>query len=526
LVPPVVAGQLYIGGPGVAQGYLDRPDLTEERFVEFRLPRAEASERLYATGDLGRWRTDGVLEFLGRSDQQVKLSGFGIELAEVEAALRSHPGIEDAAVVVSSGETAPSGHRHLVGYYVLGESPSTPTSIAELRRHLARNLPVHMLPAKLIELKALPRQPNGKLDRQALADLAPDQSQASRASNESPSSRYEIQLMRIWLELLDDPSIDRQSNFFEHGGHSLLIPGLIERVHQDFAVELPLGAIFEAPTVAELAAVIERDEGQSSWRSLVSIRQGGTRPPVYVVHGLAGEISYFYNLARYLPRDRTVYGIQAPAEPYDEMVPMAEAYLQEILQAQPEGPYLLVGYCLGGCIAYEMARQLLERGERVGLLALINSVPPRHLLDESAPLATILARRLKRFTAKGPRQMLASLTSADAVKRHLKSGVRGDKESADETLDDLLERMHPAYQEATVRHYRALRDYHPKPYPGDAWLFSGSDLYLGADYAWRQIVEGRLDVESIGGHHQYVLKEPNVQGAAEKLCRILEDLDD
>jgi amino acid adenylation domain-containing protein len=525
-VPPLVVGQLYIGGPSVAQGYLDRPDLTEQRFVELRLPRIETSERLYATGDLGRWRANGVLEFLGRRDQQVKLSGFRIELAEVEAALRSHPGVEEATVLVSSVEPATSGHRHLVGYYVLEGAQSTPTSTADLRRHLARNLPVHMLPARLVELKTLPRQPNGKLDRQALAELTPEQSQPSTAGSESPSNRYEIQLMRIWLELLDDPSIDRQSNFFEHGGHSLLIPALIERVHQDFAVELPLGAIFEAPTIAELAAVIERDEGQSSWRSLVSIRRGGARPPIFVIHGLAGEISYFYNLARYLPRDRPIYGIQAPAEPYDEMVPMAEAYLQEILQARPEGPYLLVGYCLGGCIAYEMARQLLERGEQVSLLALINSVPPRHLLDESAPLATILARRLKRFTAKGPRQMLASLTSADAVKRHLKSGVRGDKESTEETLDDLLERMHPAYQEATVRHYRALRDYQPKPYPGDAWLFRGSDLYLGADFAWRQIIQGRLDVESIDGHHQYVLKEPNVQGAAEKLCRILEGLDD
>ena len=521
-VPPLVQGELAIGGMGVARGYLGRTDLTRERFVDVNLAGPDETHRLYLTGDIGRWRTDGNLEFLGRRDEQIKLSGFRIELGEIEAALCAHPGVEDAAAVLIPGTDASATPR-LAAYYVPEASQPEPMSVATLRGFLHDRLPRFMVPTSLTPVDDLPRQPNGKLDREALASLEiPAQ---GVESSDAPTSRFEVQLTRIWLELLDDPSIDRQSNFFEHGGHSLLIPGLIERVRQDFGVELPLGAIFESPTVAELAAVIEADDGRSSWQSLVAIRSGGARTPLYVIHGLAGEISYFYNLARYLPRDRPVFGLQAPAEPFDEMVPMARDYLEEIRRAQPHGPYLLVGYCLGGCIAYEMACQLEEAGEEVGLLTLINSVPPSHLLGESAPLATILARRLKRFTSKGPRQMLASLTSVKGVKQHLRSGVRGDKETTDETLDDLLERMHPAYQEATVCHYRALRDYYPRPYAGDAWLFRGSDLYVGADYAWRQIIQGRLEVESITGHHQYVLKEPNVQGAAEKLSRILEALD-
>jgi amino acid adenylation domain-containing protein len=522
LVPPRIPGEIAIGGSSVAQGYLERPDLTGERFIDLEVPGASTPTRVYKTGDLGRWRPDGVLDFLGRRDEQVKLSGFRIELAEIETALQAHPAIGEAAAVMVAG-SEPSEPGRLAAYYVPIESDSESIPVASIRSFLADKLPRHLIPTTLSQVGALPRLPNGKLDRQTLVERPSEG--CSLSSTEVVPNRFEIQLMRIWLELLDDPSIDRQSNFFEHGGHSLLIPGLIERVRQDFDVELPLGAIFEAPTVAELAAVIETDEGRDSWRSLVKIRSGGSRAPLYVIHGLAGEISYFYNLARYLPRDRRVYGVQAPATPFDEMVPMATAYLEEIRLAQPHGPYLLVGYCLGGCIAYEMARQLLEAGEQVATLVLINSVPPSHLLGESAPLATILARRLKRFASKGPRQMLASITSTEAVRRHLKSGVRGDKETTDETLEELLERMHPAYQEATMSHYRALRDYYPQPYPGDAWLFRGSDLYLGADYAWRQIVQGQLEVESITGHHQYVLKEPNVQGAAEKLTQILASLD-
>ncbi len=352
-VPPMVVGQIHIAGLGVAAGYLNRNDLTRERFLALDLPGAEEPTRVYATGDLGRWRSDGSIEFLGRDDDQVKISGFRIELSEIEAALGSHPAIEEAAVSLVSAprrSTAPEPDQEvsasrIVGFYRPRKVKPSPVSSTELRQYLAEKLPVFMLPTSLIELSELPRQPNGKLDRGALVESA--QAAVEEVSSEPPANAVEAQLMRLWLELIDVPSIDRQSNFFELGGHSLLIPSLIERVRQDFAVELPLGVIFEAPTISELAQVVEAGSPRHSWKSLVSIRSGGDRRPLYLVHGLAGEISYFYNLVRYLEPDRPVYGLQAPAEPFDQMEPMATHYLQEIRREQPEGPYLLGGYCLG-----------------------------------------------------------------------------------------------------------------------------------------------------------------------------------
>jgi thioesterase domain-containing protein len=529
-VPPLVVGQIYIAGLGVAAGYLNRDELTRERFVELDLPGTEQPTRAYATGDLGRWRSDGSIEFLGRDDDQVKVSGFRIELAEIEAALRSQPAVEEAAVSMVSWSPKSPGtdsehalsEKRIVGFYRIRETTQSPISSSELRQYLAEKLPVFMLPTSLVELSELPRQPNGKLDRIALAERA--QTAVAAAPTEPPANAVEAQLMRIWLELIEVPRIDRHSNFFEIGGHSLLIPSLIERVHQDFDVELPLGVIFEAPTIAELARVVEAGDPRDSWKSLVSIRSGGDRRPLYLVHGLAGEISYFYNLVRYLEPDRPVYGLQAPAAPFDQMEPMASHYLQEIRQVQPEGPYLLGGYCLGGCVAYEMARQLVEAREEVQVLALFNSVPPRHIIGDSAPLATILARRLKRFASKGPKSALASLANLKKIKGHFDGGLRDDRQGAEVTLDDLISGIHAAYRGPASCHYRALRDYRPEKYPGNAWLFRGPDLYLGADFGWKMLIKGELEIEAIEGHHETVLKEPNVRGAAEKLAAVLEGL--
>ena len=529
-VPPLVVGQIYIAGRGVAAGYLHRDELTRERFVALELPGSEKPTRAYATGDLGRWRSDGSIEFLGRNDDQVKVSGFRIELAEIEAALRSHPAVEETAVSMvtyprpsaASDSEQDASENRIVGFYRIRETTQSPVSSSELRQYLAEKLPVFMLPTSLIELSELPRQPNGKLDRIALAERA--RTAVAKVSPEPPANAVEAQLMRLWLELIEVASIDRHSNFFELGGHSLLIPSLIERVHQDFDVELPLGVIFEAPTIAELARVVEAGNPRDSWKSLVSIRSGGDRQPLYLVHGLAGEISYFYNLVRYLEPNRPVYGLQAPAAPFDQMEPMASHYLQEIRQVQPEGPYLLGGYCLGGCVAYEMARQLVEAGDEVQVLALFNSVPPRHIIGDSAPLTTILARRLKRFASKGPKDALASLTNLKKIKGHFERGLGDDRQAAEVTLDDLITGMHAAYRAPASCHYRALRDYRPKKYPGDAWLFRGPDLYLGADFGWKTLIEGELEIEAIEGHHETVLKEPNVRGAAEKLSAVLDVL--
>ncbi|RKI05722.1 amino acid adenylation domain-containing protein, partial [Corallococcus praedator] len=247
-VPPGIPGELFIGGEGLARGYLSRPDLTAERFVPHPFS-ATQGERLYRTGDLARWRPDGVVEFLGRVDHQVKVRGFRIELAEVEAALRAHAAVREAVAVVR--EDVP-GDKRLVAYVALHQDVEP----AVLRAFLAQRLPEYMLPSLLVPLAALPLTPNGKVDRKALP--APEVSQPAASTYVAPETPTEIALATLWSEVLRIPAVGRHDNFFELGGHSLLATQVVSRIRSTLGVELPLGDLFSAPTVATLAEKLGR----------------------------------------------------------------------------------------------------------------------------------------------------------------------------------------------------------------------------------------------------------------------------
>jgi thioesterase domain-containing protein/acyl carrier protein len=230
-----------------------------------------------------------------------------------------------------------------------------------------------MVPSRLIPIDALPLLPNGKIDRQSLIDRAVA---AGGSTTAAATNAVEAQLMRIWDDLIDFPEIGRDDNFFELGGHSLLVPRLTDRVQRDFGVSLPIAAVFQAPTIRQLAEVIRQQGPNQVIRCVVAIRESGDRPPLFMIHGLGGEIGYFYNLAEYLDPQQPVYGVQAPPEPFDRIEPMAAHYVKEIRSRYPRGPYFLAGYCVGGCVAYEMAQQLVASGDSVPFLALLDSVMP------------------------------------------------------------------------------------------------------------------------------------------------------
>jgi hypothetical protein len=240
-VPIGVVGELYVGGVGVARGYLDRPALTAERFVPDPLS-GEPGARLYRTGDLARWRPDGTIEFLGRTDFQVKVRGFRIEPGEIEARLAEHPGVREA--VVMAREDVP-GDVRLVAY-VVGDADAE-----SLRAHLSTALPEYMVPAAYVRLEALPLTPNGKLDRKALP--APEGDAYASREYEAPEGKIEVALAEIWTELLRVERVGRRDHFFELGGHSLLALQVVSRVRQVMEVELALVAVFEKPVLAALA---------------------------------------------------------------------------------------------------------------------------------------------------------------------------------------------------------------------------------------------------------------------------------
>ncbi len=382
-LPLGIPGELYIGSDlALARGYLNRPELTAEKFVELNLSDRLTfrNRRFYRSGDLVRWLPDGSLEFLGRIDHQVKVRGFRIELGEIETALREHTAVRDALVLAR--EDAP-GDKRLVAY-LLSANGSAP-SVSTLRSFLQETLPDYMVPNAFVPLDAFPISPNGKVDRRALP--APSQDAASRETvYVAPRSRVEAQLVAIWQKILQVPQIGVHDNFFTLGGHSLLATQVFARIDRQIMKGLPITLLFQYPTVAQLAEVIEKQRPSEAWSALVPIKIGGNRPPFYMVHGGAGHVFNYQKLADNLADDQPLYGVQPPdwtgyrVDP-PKVEELAQQYVDEICQFQPEGPYYLGGFCFGGMVVYEMARLLQEAGKEVALLALIE---PSALADRSA----------------------------------------------------------------------------------------------------------------------------------------------
>jgi amino acid adenylation domain-containing protein len=382
-VPPGVPGELHIAGPGLARGYLNRPGLTAERFVAD--PFGPTGGRMYRTGDRVRARRDGELEFVGRTDGQVKLRGHRVELGEVEAALSSAPGVARAVAVVR--EDIPGDHR-LVAYAVPG-GPEEPAPAA-VRAHASTVLPEYMVPSAVVVLGALPLTPNGKVDRAALPAPA-----GTGTAGRPPRTPREGLLCRLFGEVLGVSGPCADDDFFALGGHSLLAVGLVGRIRADLGVRLGIRDLFRAPTPAALAALIEEraadehgdhgehgdhDERAGALDVLLPLRATGERPPLFCVHPAAG-ISWVYSgLLRALGPDRPVHGLQARG--LDGRSPlatgieeMAADYLAAIRAVQPHGPYHLLGWSFGGNVAHAMAVRLRAQGERVALLALMDSYP-------------------------------------------------------------------------------------------------------------------------------------------------------
>lgn len=331
------------------------------------------------------------------------------------------------------------------------------------------------------------------------------------------------QLMRIWNDLIDVQEYGVDDNFFELGGHSLLVPQLLVRIRQDFGAELPLGAVLQAPTIRELAAVIEADNeaeaADRSWPSLVAIREGGSERPLFIVHGLGGEVGWFYNLANYLDPELPLYGLQAPREPFSQLEAMAGHYLEAVRSLQPRGPYRLGGYCVGGGVAYDMACQLEAAGEEVEVLVLVDSVPQAYA-GQSASASRGLAGRVMNLVRKPPREILASVR--DELGRVLRRAGRR-RASGPVELDDVLDMrtLPEVYHDASRKHFRAMRDYQPGCFGGTVRLFRTADERFGDDFGWGSLVAGDLVVERVPGRHVDVLKEPHVRVVGRRLSAAL-----
>ena len=487
-------GEIYIGGDGVALGYLNRPELTQEKFV-FDPFSKDTHARMYRTGDLGRYREDGEIEFLGRQDNQVKIRGFRVEPGEIEEVLARHNDVREAAVIAQ--ESGP-GQKRLLGYVVL--SRQRKDSADELRAYLKERLPEYMVPATIAVLEAMPLTPNGKIDRRALTELA-GENQSSHAELGDDGS-LSAKIAAIWREVLERP-VGLTDNFFELGGHSLLAAKMMHQVGQIVGRPLPLAMLLQAPTIEQLSAALQGNGLARFWSSIVAIQPEGKNPPFFCIHGVGGNVVGFRDLGRRMGPTHPFYGLQARgldgSQPCLRSVEeMAAQYLQDIRSVQPEGPYFLGGYSFGGLVAYEMARRLTSQGEQVAFLALFDT-SPGHVKPQTSSL-------LKSFARPTPKFLFSDLP------RGIYKGIRRRWRG--------LQVPH-SLKKVFFANTRAAEEYELQPYEGKITLFRATEKSLRAAKnpyaAWRELALGGLEFEDIPGDHFGVLLEPRVAFLAERL---------
>jgi amino acid adenylation domain-containing protein len=523
-VPVGVAGEAYLGGVGVTRGYGGRPGLTADRFVPDPFG-VEAGSRLYRTGDRVRWRRDGTLEFLGRVDHQVKLRGFRIEPGEVEAVLREHAAVREAAVLLrGAGEEA-----RLVAYV----APAAGEVEALLER-LRERLPAYMVPSAVVELERLPLTPNGKLDRGALP--APEGDRGGVAGEYAPPrDPTELVLTRIWEVTLGVRPVGVRDNFFDLGGTSLLAVRLLARVREQLNAEIPLAALVVGGTIEESArAVLEVRRSAPRRSPLVALRSATTYPALYCVHPAGGLAGAYTELARHLPADQPVFGIQDLAAPYDEdhafppLPAIAAGYVSALRERSSGRPLALLGWSFGGIIAFEVARQLREAGEDVSLLALLDCGAPL-AARRSAPRsdAEILAGWARVWARDAGKDLHVPLAPLDGMQMdeqvgYLVDGLAHDGILPPETTEWQLRRQ------LKLRRARnnILRAYLPEPYDGRVMVFPAElrdrrrgvrddDLALG----WGSLCTGPLTAHPIAGaRHSTMMDRP----AAKAIAALLE----
>jgi amino acid adenylation domain-containing protein len=467
-------GQIAIQSRYLSPGYWRQPETTAAVFLP---DPTGGDERIYLTGDLGRLRPDGCLEHLGRQDEMIKIRGQRVEPATVETALLTLPGVTDAVVVARAG---PVGDTRLVAY-IVAEQGGAPEPAA-LRLALLERLPEHMVPAAYVTVNRLPLLPFGKVNRRALPAPEWGRSQLG-VPFKAPQNGLERKLVQIWEACLGVRPVGVQDNFFELGGHSLLVARVCAEIEGAIGKTVPPVAIFQAPTVAQLADAL-RQEGM--WKAVSALipLQAGDGLAFFCVPGNLGNVySDLSDLARHMGPGQAFYGLQDSVHQPKRIEEMAAAYLEEIRAVQPEGPYLLGGICSGGVVAYEMAQQLQAHEQSVALLAMVESP----YLGQPGPLsylgcAAFVVNRLKRRTAS--------------------SGSKDGNRSLNEWRAFLRLKF------KLVANDWALRRYNPAVYPGCIHLFlTEPSLRDGGTrfHYWRELARGGTQVHQIPGTHDSIV---------------------
>ena len=551
-VPIGVPGELHIGGAGLARGYLNRPTLTAEKFIPHPFSDIP-SARLYKTGDLAYYRPDGDIEYLGRLDHQVKIRGFRIELGEIEAVLSQHPEVAQCVVIPREDEP---GDKRLVAYVIPADREAPKSN--EFRAFLKQSLPEYMIPAAFMQLESFPLTPNGKINRRVLPK--PERADISSTTTYlAPRSQQEEALAQIWRHVLKLEQVGVNDNFFDLGGHSLLALRLFTEIEKAFGQNLPLATLFQAPTIKELAALLDLSSEAPSMPTdcaLIPLQPKGVKPPLFMAPPAGATVVNLGKLVRLLKSDQPAYGLEplgmdGKQFPQTGLKEMATYYVQEIQKLQPQGPYFLVGRCFGGIVVFEMAQQLLAQGQKVALLALLDTGrPPDYSTGVASNSEVLIAPETRKYLG----YYLSRIASGHYLHRitdrlqkgklnvaHIQEKFAGffkakvsavflsileRAEGGDAKMLFLQKHLFAQFPQlyTLAAHRKARKDYLAKVYPDRIIFFENSQPKGNVKKRWAELTAGGLERHIVPGDHRTMLRNPEyAKVVAEKLNTCLDE---
>lgn len=529
-MPQGEEGEICIGGYGVASGYLNRDELTREKFIPD--PFGNKNNKLYKTGDLGRILDNGEVLCIGRVDHQVKIRGHRIELVEIEAAVAKLQGIKQVVVVPNEDNLL---GRRLIAYVVPEQADNT-TEIVNLpddiikrwREELALALPPYMIPEEFIGLMRFPMTTNAKVDRKAL----PKPANAPRLDirNMRAMTAGEQLVANIWKDVLGIGDIGPEDDFFQIGGHSLLAVKVMVAIEKKTGKRLTITTLFNNPTVEKLAKSLADDDAVKGWNTLVPLKTTGNKSPLFMVHGAELNLLLFKPIVEHIGDDQPVYGFQGIGISHPTEVPatiegIAKSYVAEMVAFFPQGPYVMTGYSMGGFIAIEMAKQLIEMGKQVAFVGLMDSYAGDRITYASKAdyyLAKFIRqfRKLGYYTKAFIEYPLGALDyQIFAAKSRLKKLIKNKDEALSDIPKDIL---FTDYEAELYRKYvKALHSYQLKPVNFPITLFRVKKrLYYvdnSMDLGWKKFATGGLTVRPVPGDHRTFMLPPNNKSFAATL---------
>ncbi|MBT3488025.1 MAG: AMP-binding protein, partial [Desulfobacula sp.] len=518
-----------IGGDCLANGYLNRPELTDKSFIR-NFFSTEFKARLYKTGDLARYLPDGNIEFLGRIDHQVKIRGFRIELGEIESVLSKHEEVKEVVIIAREDQL---GNKQLAAYCTSKQEGKAPEP-SQLREFLRKKLPDYMIPSAFVILDALPLTPNGKIDRKALP--APDIDLMREHEFTEPKNEMEKIIAEIWKDVLNIEKVSVYDNFFELGGNSLLTVRLASQIEKAVGKDFPIANMFEYSTIEQMSKSLSKDK-KASFSPLVRIQAKGEKTPFFCVHPVGGTVFCYTELASSLGTDKPFYALQSSGMNKGEKLfttieDMAAYYIKALYTVCKEGPYNIGGWSMGGLIALEMAQQLQETGQATDLLVLIDSYTPAVILekepvqkpDQKSNELFMMLQDLEGILGKTIPLDPEKLKGRDkdeqleyALKSTLEIGVMPPGMDFKQMM-----RLYKIYK----ANLEAIRYYKPHHYSGRTVLFSSTEKkqlkIKDATQGWKEFISPHnLDIRQIPGNHYTMLQESNVSVLAEEMNRIL-----